>query len=334
MGYKLGILDQSPVINNATPEETFQDTIALARKAEQLGYHRFWVSEHHNSEDVHGSSPEVLVAYLLAKTNKIRIGSGGVMLSHYSPYKVAENFNVLSSLAPGRVDLAVGKAPGGLPLATKALQFGTVNSGDDFNERVKLLKDFVQDTLPENHPLYGVKAKPTPSIKPPIFVLGGSPGSAEFAAQLQLPYVFARFFVSSDETFEQAAKTYRAINPTGKFIVGIGVIASENEKVAEELAKNSKVIKLHLQSGRTLTFLREEQAKEYGKQAGEPYRIEIQESKLLYGTPAQIRNQLDEIHEKYIVDEFILHTPILDKEKRLNSFELLSPSTLLETINN
>lgn len=328
VSYKLSILDQSPVIGQSTPEDAFQDTVHLAQTAEKLGYTRFWVSEHHNSQDVYGSSPEVLVSYLLAKTNSIRIGAGGVMLSHYSPYKVAENFNVLSSLAPNRVDLGVGKAPGGFPLAAKALQSGIFNSTVDFNEKVKQLKDYIHDTVPEDHPFYGVKATPTPKVKSPIFVLGGSPGSAKLAAELKLPYVFARFFVTDDEVLKNAAETYREIYPNGKFLIGIGAFASENEKEAEDLAKNSIIIKLHLQNGQTLTFFKEEHAKEYGEQSGESYRIEVLDSKLLYGTPKQVKEQLDEFHEKYQVDEFVLHTPILHSHKRFRSFELLSPANL------
>lgn len=330
MSYKLSILDQSPIIDQSTPEDTFQQTVRLAQTAEKLGYTRFWVSEHHNSQDVHGSSPEVLVSYLLAKTNSIRIGAGGVMLSHYSPYKVAENFNVLSSLAPDRVDLGVGKAPGGVPLATKALQSGTNNADVDFNEKVKQLKDYIHDTLPEDHPLYGVKATPIPKVKPPIFVLGGSPGSAKLAAELKLPYVFARLFVTDDEVLKQSAKIYRTIYPKGSFLIGIGVFASEDEKEAEEISKNSILVKLHLNSGRTLTFLKEEHAKEYGEQSGESYRIEVLDSKLIHGTPEQVKKQLDEFHKKYHADEFILHTPVLHSAKRFQSFKLLSPSNLFK----
>ena len=119
---KLSILDQSPVNKAETGVTAFQQTIQLAQKAEEWGYHRFWVAEHHGSNRVMGSSPEVLISHLLAKTSTIRVGAGGVMLQHYSPYKVAENFNVLASLAPGRVDLGIGGGPGGLPHSTKALQ--------------------------------------------------------------------------------------------------------------------------------------------------------------------------------------------------------------------
>ena len=135
-GLTLSILDQSPVNDTETAAEAFQHTIELATKAEAWGYHRFWVSEHHGSERVMGSSPEVLIAHLLAKTTRIRVGSGGVMLQHYSPYKVAENFNVLASLAPGRVDLGIGRGPGGLPRSTRALQQGLGNRGQPFAEKL------------------------------------------------------------------------------------------------------------------------------------------------------------------------------------------------------
>lgn len=122
MSFTLGILDQSIVFPGQSAAEALKNTVEVAKLAESLGYDRFWVAEHHDSEGVAGSSPEVLVSYLLAQTQKIRIGSGGVMLQHYSPYKVAENFNVLATLAPGRVEIGIGRAPGGLPRSTKALQ--------------------------------------------------------------------------------------------------------------------------------------------------------------------------------------------------------------------
>ena len=124
MTLKLSILDLSPLYDSETAAQAFQRTIELAQKAEEWGYHRFWVSEHHGSDRVVGSSPEVLISHLLAKTERIRVGSGGVMLQHYSPYKVVENFNVLASLAPGRVDLGIGRGPGGMPQSTRALQQG------------------------------------------------------------------------------------------------------------------------------------------------------------------------------------------------------------------
>ena len=158
---KLSVLDQSPVYDSETEAEALQHTIELAQRAEEWGYHRFWVTEHHGSNRVMGSSPEVLVSHLLAKTDRIRVGSGGVMLQHYSPYKVAENFNVLASLAPGRVDLGIGRGPGGLPQTTKALQPEATQGSKPFLEKLLELEKFLHNRLEETHPLRGLKVSPT-----------------------------------------------------------------------------------------------------------------------------------------------------------------------------
>src|SRR3954452_23441707 len=177
MSYRLSILDQSPIFPGTTASHALQTTVHLAQRAEEWGYSRFWVSEHHHSDQVAGSSPEVLISYLLARTNSIVVGSGGVMLQHYSPYKVAENFHVLSNLAPGRVDLGIGKAPGGLPLSTKALQYGTMNNGNDFEGRLSFLKKLIEDSVDEEHPLSGIQATPIPKERPEVFLLGASANS-------------------------------------------------------------------------------------------------------------------------------------------------------------
>ena len=325
MSYKLGILDQSPVIEGVSNYDTLQKTVDLVKKAEEWGYKRFWVSEHHNSDLVAGSSPEVLVSYLLAKTSSIRIGSGGVMLQHYSPYKVAENFHVLSTLEPGRVDLGIGKAPGGLPLSTKALQYGKVNSGEDFEDRLTLLQQLINNTVPETHEFAGIKATPTPPTKPQTYLLGASVDSAKLAANLGISFAFAQFFNSDKEVLREAAKTYRDNYPQGTFIVSVAVIAAPTEEEAKALAGNQKVVKVFLASGRKLTLQNIEQAEKFGKESGEAYEVKEFDADIIFGTPERVKAILDELHELYGVDEFILHTPVPNPEERLRSFKLLSP---------
>src|SRR5262249_29414408 len=155
-----------------------------------------------------GSSPEVLVAHLLAKTTRIRVGSGGVMLQHYSPYKVAENFNVLASLAPGRVDLRIGRGPGGLPRSTRALQQEMGNQTKPFAEKLLELGQFLHNPLAGNNPLYGLKANPVPPQPAEVFLLGTNTSSAELAASLGMPYVFAQFLNSDATTMGEAMATY------------------------------------------------------------------------------------------------------------------------------
>lgn len=328
MSYKLGILDQSPVVEGATDYDTFRKTVDLAQKAEQWGYDRFWVSEHHNSDAVAGSSPEVLVSYLLAKTTAIRVGSGGVMLQHYSPYKVAENFHVLSTLAPGRVDLGIGKAPGGLPLSTKALQYGTVNIGEDFEERLKFLQQLINNEIPETHELAGLKVTPAPPEKPAIYLLGASTNSAKLAAKLGIAFAFARFFNSEDAELKEAARVYHEQYPEGAFIVSVAVIAAPTAEEAALLVGDQKITKVFLASGRKLTLQSLEQAEKFGKESGEDYEIKQFDANIIHGTPEQVKANLDQLHEAYGIDEFILHTAIPKTEERLRSYQLLSPKHL------
>jgi luciferase family oxidoreductase group 1 len=202
-------LDQSPIYPGETSEEAFQHTIRLAQLSRSLGFRRFWVSEHHDSEQVAGSSPEVLISHLLAKTESIRIGSGGIMLQHYSPYKVAENFNVLASLAPGRVDLGVGRAPGGLPRSTQALQQGGPRP-NFLTDKIIELENYVHNRLEEDHPLAGLKAGPLPGTPPELYVLGASVASAEIAAELGLPYVFSLFINGKQGWRWKLIRAYRS----------------------------------------------------------------------------------------------------------------------------
>jgi luciferase family oxidoreductase group 1 len=329
MSYQLSILDQSPVIDGESNAETLARTVALAQQAEQLGYKRFWVSEHHNSFDVAGSSPEVLVSYLLAKTEKIRVGSGGVMLSHYSPFKVAENFNVLANLAGDRVDLGIGKAPGGLPLATSALQYKSTATPDDFNERLRLLTGFIHNNLPDTDPFAKLQVTPATTVQPEIILLGGSVASAEHAATLGLSYVFAQFINSDERILTEAALAYKKIAPHGAFGVALAVIAADDEQTATQLANGHEIYKVHLASGRTLTLTTYEAADEFGKQSGESYEVKRYEANIVSGTASQIKDQLDKLHS-FGVDEFIFHTPIKQTAARIRSYELLSPQHLLQ----
>jgi luciferase family oxidoreductase group 1 len=325
MSYKLSILDQSPIFPGSTAFNALQNTVRLAQKAEEWGYSRFWVSEHHHTDQLAGSSPEVLISYILARTNKIQVGSGGVMLQHYSPYKVAENFHVLSTLAPGRVDLGIGKTPGGLPLSTKALQYGTVNDGKDFSERLSFLHELIENSVDEGHPLTGIQATPIPQKKPEIFLLGASVNSAQLAADQGISFVFAKFINSDDKVLEQAATVYREGFPNGRFMISLAVIAAPTQSEAEQLAGDRKIVKVHLQSGRSVTLQTIEQAEVFGKQSGEPFEIKEQKADIVAGTPNYVNENLEKLHSKYQVDEFILHTPIEKEAERFQSFELLSP---------
>lgn len=325
MSLKLGILDQSPIFNGKTAADAFQHTIQLAKRAEEWGYSRFWVSEHHNMEQVAGSSPEVLISHLLAQTNTIQVGSGGVMLQHYSPYKVAENFNVLSTLAPGRVDLGIGKAPGGLPLSTKALQNGESNNKNDFNERFTFLKQLIDETVEHDHPLAGIQALPRPDEKPDIYLLGGSVNSAKFAADLRVNFVYAGFLNNDDKVLHETVHNFKSNFREGKFIFSLAVLAAPTQDEAEKLAAEHKLFSLHLHDGRTLTVQSEEQVLAYEKQAEGPFEVQEKAANIIAGTPEYVKGELIRFQHLYHIDEFILHTPIRREAERFRSFQLLSP---------
>lgn len=334
MSLRLSILDQSPVHDSDSREggndgaDALRHTIELARKAEQWGYHRFWVAEHHGSGGVMGSSPEVLVSHLLAHTSRIRVGSGGVMLQHYSPYKVAENFNVLASLAPGRVDLGIGRGPGGLPRSTAALRRGDGEPAMNLAEKLDELRRFLDDQFEPEHPLYGLHASPLPPQPPDLFLLGTTRSSGDMAAELAMPYVFALFLNNDEGEMAEAVRRYQAgfdhrngVKPRTMLALPI-IVADADEEAAEHAAK-IQVVRITLDSGRTLTVGSVEAGEEFGKQSGEGYQITVRQAGVVHGGPESVRRQLHEVRQKYRADEIIAVTAIDSFEKRLRSFELL-----------
>ena len=324
----LSILDQSPSHQGEDAARSFQRTIELATKADSWVYHRYWVAEHHSSDRVMGSSPEVLISHLLAKTNRIRVGSGGVMLQHYSPYKVAENFNVLASLAPGRVDLGIGRGPGGLPQSTMALQ-QAVAGERDIGGKILELREFLQGELPENHPLYGLMASPKPPETADIFLLGTSASSAEMAAEFSLPYVFALFLNSEQGVMTQAMKNYHIRFDPAKIeqkraMLALPVVVADTDDEAAELAAKIKVIRISLESGRTLTTATLQAAENFGQQSGEKFEINVFDAPVVHGSPEIALQRLLDAQRLHNVDEIMVVTAVNDFSKRLRSYELLS----------
>ena len=326
--FKLSILDQSPANDSETSTEAFQHTTELARKAEEWGYNRFWVAEHHGSNRVIGSSPEVLIAHLLAKTTRIRVGSGGVMLQHYSPYKVAENFNVLASLAPGRVDLGIGRGPGGLPQSTKALQWDAVDGPMPLAEKVSELQRFLHNKLEKGHPFHGLRASPLPTQPPDLFMLGTNASSGEFAAELSMPYVFALFLHNDEDVMHQAIETYRnrfdcSTGASPQAMLALPVIVADTDEEAARYASEVKVVRIKLESGRTLTVGNLEAGEEFGRQSGEQYKIEVSDATVVHGSPETALNKLMEVQRVYDAQEIFAVTAIDSFQKRLRSYELL-----------
>lgn len=328
MTITISILDQSPIYKGETAVEAFAHTVALAQKAEELGFKRFWVAEHHDSEQLAGSSPEVMISYLLAKTSRIRIGSGGVMLQHYSPYKVAENFHVLASLAPGRVDLGIGRAPGGLPRSTQALQKNTINP-PSLTDKIVELRRYLAGEREEEGAFAGLQATPLPPLAPVLHLLGSSGSSGELAASLGLPYVFSLFIGGDEQAAIEAVRQYRtsfrySMGAKPQIMLALSAIVAETDEEAQGLIPPQKLVKVYLASGRTVTVSTVEQAEEFGCQAGEPYTIEEKEPLIMAGSKKNVRAKLLALQETTGVEEFIVTTNVTPFEKRVRSYELLS----------
>lgn len=323
MSYRISILDKSPLAPGEKATQALARTLTLAQQAERWGYHRFWIAEHHNAELLASPSPELLIAWILGQTRQIRVGSGGVMLQHYSPYKVAENFNLLASIAPGRVDLGVGKAPGGLPLATRALQQGVhQHEKGSFAEQLAQLDNWL--TLTESQGEESLRATPIPPRRADGFLLGASVESARLAARLDWNFVFAAHLNGDKNLLREVLTNWRELSRR-EVIVAVQVIVAQDAASAAELAKQVEVWGVELANGQRVTVGSEAQAAAFARQAGSPpTRIERRESSLLFGTAEEVKAQLDALQAQWGIDEFIIDTPIAEGGARLESLGLLA----------
>ncbi|KQO04680.1 MsnO8 family LLM class oxidoreductase [Paenibacillus sp. Leaf72] len=324
MSIKLSVLDRSPTNEGENPAQGILNTVRLAQKADELGFHRFWVSEHHGSEVLAGSSPEVFISHLISKTDRIRIGSGGVMLQHYSPYKVAENFNLLSVLAPGRVDLGVGRGPGGLPVTTRALSPAVHSETIPFTEKMEHLDLYLQSEGVE-----GLRAQPLPSVPPELHVLGTGESSAELAAKQGLPFVYAHFINGDEQLLKNSLSVYRtrfnfSKGRTPGLILALSVLFADTEEEAKRLADEKITYKVHFDSGKTISIFSLELAERLGQQANEPYTIKAEPTSLLYGTKETLLNKIHEISLLHNIEEVMILPTAHEFEQRIQAYEWLS----------
>lgn len=327
MSWRISILDKSPIAENETAADALARTLSLAQQAETLGYHRFWIAEHHNTPQLASPSPELLIAWILGQTKRIRVGSGGVMLQHYSPYKVAENFNVLAAIAPGRVDLGVGKAPGGLPLSTRALQQGqNPQQKGSFADQLTQLDGWLRNENPAQDD--AVRATPLPQVPAQGFLLGASTESALLAAKLDWNFVFAAHLNGDPDLLRDVIATWRA-NSARDVIVAVQVIVASSQAQADALAQKVEVWGVELANGQRVTVASEEQAYAFARQAGsEPVRIARRAQSLLAGTAESVLAQLNALHQQWGIDEFIIDTPVADGATRIQSLRLLAQARL------
>jgi luciferase family oxidoreductase group 1 len=325
----LSVLDQAPVPDGSTAAEALQQTVALARATEALGYRRYWVAEHHGTRSLAATAPEVLVGAVASSTSTIRVGSGGVLLSHYSPLKVAEVFRTLSALHPGRIDLGVGRTPGADPVTEAALQYLPGVPGDErYVDKVVDLLGFLHDRLEPGHPFEAVRAMPDGVPAPAVWMLGSSSHSGAVAAYLGQPFAFAHFITPAFGP--QVVEAYRrGFEPSPRHagpeaLVAVGVVCAETDAEAEHLARSAEVWGLRPEGTERGPLLAPEEA------AARPL-TELEEAKVaqgraarVVGSPARVREALLALAESYAVDELMLVTVCHDAGARRRSYELVA----------
>ena len=325
---RLSILDQSPVREGGTPADAFAETIELAQAAERLGYHRYWLAEHHGTEGLAGPAPEIMVARVAAATSEIRVGSGGVMLSHYSPYKVAETFRVLETLYPGRIDLGIGRAPGSDGRTAQALAYGSNIGIEYFPNKIDDLTGFLTDTLPDSHPFAGIRATPATPSTPEVWLLGSSNGSATYAAQFGLALSFAQFIAPRGG--EAVVEAYREnFKPSALYsepVASIGVFAlcAETDEAAQRLGASRDLWRLRVDRGYHGPVPSPEEALAYDYTAAERARIEANRERSIIGTPDAVKARIEELAASFAVDEVVVLGICYEFEARLRSYELLA----------
>ncbi|MEK5508289.1 MsnO8 family LLM class oxidoreductase [Paenibacillus sp. FSL P4-0113] len=292
----LGVLDMVPLLPGNRPEQAVQRAGELARQAEAWGYTRYWTSEHHDMEGLASSSPEVLLSHIGAVTKTIKLGAGAILLPHYSPVKVAEWFHLLAALYPGRVELGLGRAPGGGPHASMALSGNFLQHVTELPQTMEALLALLEGTYEyEQVPVF---ARPMPEQPPAVWMLGTNRKSAEYAAQYSTGYVFGQFM--SEQQTEEMLSIYRSsFQPSNRMdkprtMVAVGAVCALTDELAQQWAAQITL--------------------------GDP----AMRASWLVGTPSDIAEQLRSLQIKYDNDEFLLVTPIPDYEQRLHSYRLIA----------
>ena len=326
---RLSVLDQSTAAEGVSQHVAIRETLELARHCEALGYHRYWVSEHHNSDSIVGTAPEVLMAAIAATTSRIRVGSAGVMLPHYSALKVAEQFRVLEAIAPGRIDLGVGRAPGSDRITAYALN-PHANAADDFPRQVHELRAWVSgEPLEENHPFAAITAHPTGPTSPELWILGSSDYGAQLAAHFGLPYAFAYFF-SEGRGVEEALALYRrnyrpsARYPAPQATICVWALAADTEAEARRLLQTREFWRVGFEQGLRKPLVTPDYAAEYPYTQAERATIESLRHKAMVGTGEAVAGRLAELAQRLQLDELVVVTWTHDPQARHRSYELLA----------
>ncbi|MFE4174872.1 LLM class flavin-dependent oxidoreductase [Streptomyces sp. NPDC056909] len=330
----LSVLDLVTVGKGSTAAASLRTSVALARLAESRGYHRHWVAEHHSMPGVASSSPAVILAHLAAHTERIRLGSGGVMLPNHAPLVIAEQFGTLEALAPGRVDMGLGRAPGtdGATAAALRRSDGLHEGADDFPQQLSELTRFLDDDFPDGHPYSRIHAVPGPvqgpTARPPIWLLGSSGFSARLAGVLGLPFAFAHHF-SAQNTIPALDLYRESFRPSAVLdapyaLIGVAALASDDEREARRQVLTGALSMVRLRTGRPGLVPTPEEAEAYQFSSLEQEFVNTWLTNIVHGTPDAVRDGLDDLQKRTGADELMITANAHGGESRLRSYELIA----------
>ena len=325
---RLSVLDQSPIADGSTGADALRNSVDLARFAEQLGYHRYWVAEHHGTPMLACASPEVLIAAIGSATSRIRVGSGGVMLPHYSPLKVAETFSMLAGLYGDRIDLAVGRAPGSDPLTAFALQRDRRQAApDDFPDQLSELLAFEWNRLPPGHRFARLSRLPGGATRPEVWLLGSSPQSAVWAAEVGLPYAFADFINPAGAdiaAYYRQHYTPSTLNPAPYTVAAIWALCAETDEAAWRLAASSRMAFTLFLQGTLIPVPPVEKGLAFLAEHPESADALARRRRWIVGSPETVRAGVEALAADYQADEVMIVTITYDHAARRRSYELIA----------
>ncbi len=334
---RLSILDQSTIVAGTSPDAAIRESLALARHVEALGYARYWVAEHHASLSQAGTAPEILIAAIAATTSRIRVGSAGVMLPHYSSLKVAEQFRVLEAIAPGRIDLGLGRAPGSDGLTAYALNPNADTASEHFPAQVRdLLAWLAGEPLVEGHPFRSIVAQPQGPTLPEVWILGSSNYGAQVAAHFGLPYCFAHFITDGAGT-EEAIGLYRDLyKPSARWPRPVAAVcawacAAPTEEEAERLFMSRALWRLGRDRGVYAPLPTIADALAYSYSDSERARIEALRARAIVGTGEQVVRRLHDLAATLGIEEVAILTTVADPEARRESYTLIAEAAGITT---
>jgi luciferase family oxidoreductase group 1 len=330
----LSVLDLAPVGAGTDPGQALHASLALVQEAERLGYHRYWVAEHHNMPGIASSAPAVLIAHLASITDRIRLGSGGVMLPNHAPLVIAEQFGMLEALHPGRIDLGIGRAPGTDPRTAAALRRTAGLQEPDLPDQLGELYGFFNGTFAEDHPYRGITAVPARGNQPAIWLLGSSDYSARLAGLLGLPFSFAHHFASANTL--PALDVYRgSFRPSEVLaapyvMLGVAALCADTHDRATYLSKPGDLAFLRLRAGRPGPFPTPEEAAAFNPTPHEKEAIRSWSGSRIVGDPAEVDAELRALLERTGADELMVTTMVHAHDDRVRSYRLLAELAGLE----